>query len=92
MMIVEDGFSPHLASRGMPFTSPPPHLIAAGDILEQVSVGPRWFPGCTRKEKGLSVLFPTPDLFLLEFTKGDFYSSQISLRFGMDSFHRHSPA
>jgi hypothetical protein len=66
--------------------SPGPPLITAGVILEQVSVGPRWFPGCTRKEKDLPVLFSTPHSFLFEFEKGDFYSSRVSLRFGKRFF------
>jgi len=31
--------------------SPSPSLVTTGVILEQVSVGPRWFLGCTGKEK-----------------------------------------
>jgi len=81
---------PSSVRRGMPFPRLT-HDHRRSHFGPGLSVSPLRSPGCTGKEKELTVLFTTPHSFFIEFEKRHFNSSRVPLHFGRGSFPYLSP-
>jgi hypothetical protein len=90
MNFVRSGFAPPQLAGARHVTRP-----AFGPCRSYFETGFNGSPlhnsGCTRKEKGFPVLFPTPYSFLFTFEKSDFYSRRVSSQSDEGSFPCLSP-